>query len=734
MGVEPAYYREANPDVAGLDDQQLYRRWLWQEVVTKPGSSTQHLKKLHLALETYTQALDWRAYAKGRSGLGDRWAALDHLVKRGAPAQIIPPVSGPDPAGFLVALSRTLAARDDQGAIRLLEKAQEHAPLSNSAMQWLGDCHFRLEHWHAAFECYSTTAYSDEPVVWSFCNGARAAIRLARPDRAIHLLADGKEAFAGEPAWRSAVSEAIQAEFEQSWTRAEEHYRASDRREGDAIMTRAIARSGERWAALDPLGVPLPAHPDGRVVMLANVDLAQGTHYRGEQKAELFEALARPYAIFPQAEVEDFITALAGASAAIFYRLPAIPKNVRAIQIARSMLIPTYYDIDDLIFDGDEYPEPLETYSIVSKEFYAMLQMGVPLFHQAMAMCDYGIASTTDLARHMSKVVQTGTVHVLPNGLDHRNEHYLNTTPKHTRRDDDFVIFYGSGTKAHNSDFLDLAGKALNVVMRKYPHVRLVIAGYLELDGSFDGLRRQITCIDWVSNLEDYWSILKEADLNIAVLADHATTNAKSEIKWIEAAALGLPSVVSATHRYREVLEDGVDALIATDADEWTACLERMITDAALRGELVKNAHKKLRTSYSIKENCKNLAALLPPIRSGLADQRKPRILLVNLFFPPQTIGGSTRVTRDNLDYFISNAGEEFDFSVVTTDLYADTPYRMRVEDYRGAPVFRISTPQELNMEWRPDNPEIKDMFIDIMAYWKPDLVHFHCVRDYPLL
>jgi glycosyltransferase involved in cell wall biosynthesis len=72
---------------------------------------------------------------------------------------------------------------------------------------------------------------------------------------------------------------------------------------------------------------------------------------------------------------------------------------------------------------------------------------------------------------------------------------------------------------------------------------------------------------------------------------------------------------------------------------------------------------------------------------------------------------------------------EEFDLAILTTDAGVQPPGRLRIDSYRGLPVFRISTPEEVNMDWRPSNPAIGAVFARIHDIWKADIVHFHCIQ-----
>lgn len=734
---DPDYYRETHPGQAELRDADLYRSWLESGLpLGEPGSPSQHLTKLGLPLGVFPEGFGWKAYARRqRLGALNRWALLDHVLAQGVAPDDLVPAHGEKAGEFLAALCVAYSAKDDQSAIRVGYSAQKRDRLPAVSAQHVADSLLRQGRWEEALTFYTGAAADPGVNVWAITNGAKAGLHCGRLDAAFALLSLGAGSFRGEAAFRAMVREVIEVEFQRAMDQALQYYRSGARSHGDDLLRAAVERTKQRWIELDPLGSPIPAGPDGRVVVLANTDLPQCTHYRVEQKAELFETAGRSYEIYSAAEVDAFLAALPGASAAIFYRLAALPMNVRAIQAANRLGVPSYYEIDDQIF-AEPYPEPFESYGGIDNETYARLQLGVPLFHAAMNLCDYGISSTQPLADLMRGNVRTGQVFILPNGLDSGNRHFLAKPPRRVRRDDEVLLFYGSGTKAHNSDFTDLVADGLIRLMTQHESVRLMIVGYLELDDRFAAFRDKISIVDFVPDAASYWSLLAEADINLAVLHGNPITDCKSEIKWLEAAAMGIPSIVSDTAVYRQVVAHEVDGLIAASAEDWSVALERLVQDADLRRSLGAAARDKAGQLYDLAANAERLEALLAPAlaardaRTLLAEPgRRKRVLLVNVFFPPQTIGGATRVVRDNLDAFLAEPGDRYEFAVATTDAAVSDTDFLRVEDYRGCPVFRLSTPQEVNMDWRPFNPDVGDRFAEIVDLWKPDLVHFHCIQ-----
>jgi GT2 family glycosyltransferase/glycosyltransferase involved in cell wall biosynthesis len=97
--------------------------------------------------------------------------------------------------------------------------------------------------------------------------------------------------------------------------------------------------------------------------------------------------------------------------------------------------------------------------------------------------------------------------------------------------------------------------------------------------------------VRWLRSQAGRW------DIAVAPLVDDDFNRSKSDLKFLEYAALGLPTVVSDVEAYRDVRHD-VDGLkVADDPQAWCEALLSLGADADLRGRLAQAASEQVRAN-----------------------------------------------------------------------------------------------------------------------------------------
>jgi GT2 family glycosyltransferase/glycosyltransferase involved in cell wall biosynthesis len=97
--------------------------------------------------------------------------------------------------------------------------------------------------------------------------------------------------------------------------------------------------------------------------------------------------------------------------------------------------------------------------------------------------------------------------------------------------------------------------------------------------------------VRWLRDQADRW------DVAVAPLVDKSFNRSKSDLKFLEYAALGLPTVVSDVEAYRSV-RDGVSGRkVGNDVDEWAAALLSLAGDDGLRDRFAAVAREEVRAS-----------------------------------------------------------------------------------------------------------------------------------------
>lgn len=262
------------------------------------------------------------------------------------------------------------------------------------------------------------------------------------------------------------------------------------------------------------------------------------------------------------------------------------------------------YDADDLLFDSS-----VEKYiSDIRSPSYAK---DIKRYKQAMLLCDVILVATNFLGEK-AKTFHPD-VRLMRNGLAPdfiKQASFANTNQQ--KRNEYVTIAYLSGSSSHNRDFL-LVEDALLRLLREYPHVKVLLAGRLKFSTEFEVFGNRFEYYDFMP-YEQLCSIFTQIDINLVPLeTEQDFCQAKSELKYIEAGAFGIPSVVSPTMVQKEVVTHDVNGRLV-DNNDWYAAIEGLANNKNLRARLGAEARKHVLQYYSADKRTEAWQALVKNI------------------------------------------------------------------------------------------------------------------------
>ncbi len=300
-----------------------------------------------------------------------------------------------------------------------------------------------------------------------------------------------------------------------------------------------------------------------------------------------------------------------GYDAIFLYRLPMSPALARLIENAQSAGTPVIFDTDDLIFEPD-LVHTQRGVDRLSPEEQEQHTEGVRRYLQTLGSCDVVTVATPFLAELAAQRGKPVFVH--RNALGREMLKVANHLPARSESAR-VVIGYGSGTATHDADFLETAG-ALRTILHRFPDVELWVVGPLAVPAELkaDGERiRHFPLTDW----RGWFERAHQFDIALAPLElENAFCDAKSEIKFVEAAALGVPTVASRTKAYENAILHREDGFLAANEEEWVEALTWLIENPTRRREVGARAHAKILRDYTPDARTAELAKLLPRLLS----------------------------------------------------------------------------------------------------------------------
>lgn len=471
-----------------------------------------------------------------------------------------------------------------------------------------------------------------------------------------------------------------------------------------------------------------------QLLFVGSKTLWQCYMYRVEQKMEQAQSLGyqTSYRDIDALDDGSWKQDMLYADAVYVCRVPAVYTICLLIIYARHLQIPVIYDIDDYLFDERYFPAPLASYAgTIDEALHTHLLMDNPFFEYALKLADYITCSTPPLAEKIATVVGTAIpVAVHPNLLSPKLYQSARQASPPDQPNDGIEIFYGSATKAHKQIIYEVFGPALRQILQRFPKVKFTAFGYFQLPPELEPYADRIEFHEPTTNRGYYLQQLSAADINIAALEQDPFTDCKSEIKWLEAAVFGIPSVVTPTATYRAALAPEQHVLFASAAEEWQRQLTRLIESAELRQHIGNNARLHALDHFSPTVGASILdRTLKATIRTdAVIKPQKPRLLYVNVWFAPQAVGGATRVFESHVRFLMENYGDQFELQVLTTQLHPQGLAPYSTEQFHFGPVLvtRLNVPLR---DWSEAyDSEVYAFCLEFFLKQQIDFIHFHAL------
>ena len=203
---------------------------------------------------------------------------------------------------------------------------------------------------------------------------------------------------------------------------------------------------------------------------------------------------------------------------------------------------------------------------------------------------------------------------------------------------------------------------------------------------------------------------------------------------------------------YTECLQEGVHACFARGIDSWVDTVEQLLADPRGTRAMAVRAQRRAQELFGPHQAEAFWTPLVQPpaaqVRALAASQRR-RLLVLNVYFAPQSVGGATRIAQDQVRAIQEQLGDQWEVTVLCTESASwqadldrepadpskprkvwqiEQPLPIQVHQWQGARVVRLTLPPR---SWsRHHDVSVEAFCRRWFAAERFDLVHAHCIQE----
>ena len=268
-------------------------------------------------------------------------------------------------------------------------------------------------------------------------------------------------------------------------------------------------------------------------------------------------------------------------------------RNPKGVDVAHAQGAKVVYEADDIVIGVGGKDR---------KELMDLTEEETEQTKETIGKCDLVTVTTEVLADHYRNFNKN--VVVLPNYMD------FDWWNKPWKPENTGQLRLGwAGSLSHREDLIFMA-PIIKDILDEFPFVKFVYCGA----GGKKGIYGEDLFADIPENRREYyqgvplefWAEKSKSlgiDIGIAPLLDDSFNSGKSNIKYFEYSANGVPGVYADTVVYNTTITNGVNGFLAKTAEEWKTAITRLILDASVREMIANEAQKDIFKNWDIENH-----------------------------------------------------------------------------------------------------------------------------------
>ena len=321
-----------------------------------------------------------------------------------------------------------------------------------------------------------------------------------------------------------------------------------------------------------------PAINRGRrqIAMIADLNLPQCRKYRVEQLAGFWRARGVEFEFAHYEDIPRATRIMQSATHLMEYRLRTGAASEMLRYEARRLRLPILYDLDDPLFSVSAY-ETYQNMDALNPAMKAHFVAEAPKYLSMMNGADILSVSTPGMAAHTG-LYSGRPVYLRRNFADaetlNAGSHAaLENIPGHGL----FRVAFASGSQGHEIDLGQIMTPLSEFILAD-ENRRLLLIGHFDVSHLPEEMKTRIETVKF-SDYPSYLSALRQANCAIMPLCDDIFNQCKSAVRVLDAAAVGVPSIVGHVGDLSQVVRSGQTGFVVPDENGWIDALKDLAAD-----------------------------------------------------------------------------------------------------------------------------------------------------------